>query len=81
MDREVEKKIFLGIILALIIGVTLALYTDNPREGTPNQDLNREECKSIGFYAPECPTTVNESNQTSTDNNQSSLQPDNHSET
>lgn len=77
MGRNVEKKVVLGIIIALVIGITLAFYTDNPEQGTPNNELNESECKSIGFYAPECPEIENQTKEDSSKNNRSSSQPDN----
>lgn len=75
-QADVEKTIALTIVSFLLIITVLAFYTSNPEQGTPNQELSSEECKSINFYAPECPL---DNNQSSSNQSQTQTNPSNES--
>lgn len=68
MDRKSQAKLTIAAVFCFSILMILTLTTNNPELGTPNNELSKEECESIGFYAPECPSNNTESQSNLSDN-------------
>ena len=61
---EFETKHFLWIIFTafLLVTFSIALITDNPDTGTPNEDTTSISCEEYNLNAVECPWKQNQSN-------------------
>jgi len=54
MDSENKAVLLFGICFMAIF-LLLAVYTDNPRQGTPKDNTNSINCEQYDLNAVECP--------------------------